>query len=537
MFDSVLLSLLPATVPLAAPQEATPPPTPSAQAPADAPAEDAEPEGPPPFLSPAEWDPTTPRGVVHNGAGATPGLTLVQPINSVHAHLIELDGTVVHTWTFDSAPGAWAYLLEDGSLLRAGREDVDPKFRGGGIGGRVQRLAPDSSLLWNYDLAHDHLWQHHDLEPLPNGNLLVIAWDRIDEADAVALGRDADWVGAAGLWLDTVLELEPVGSDGARVVWQWRAADHLVQDRDPALPNYGSPAEFPGRIDLNGDHEGAAPLSAAERARLAEQQRQLEALGYTGGVAQTTSAEEEKELAERREKLAKSGDVLHTNGIDYHPELDLIVLSTPEFNELWVIDHSTTTAEARGSSGGRYGRGGDLLWRWGNPKTYGHGTDSDQQLGYQHDPKWLATTDGSLRLTVFDNGGGHLSRGWSEVEELVLPFDAKRGFLRHEGEPFGPEAPAWRYRDEAGFYSAFISGAERLPSGNTLICSGAGGRIFEVTPAGETVWNYRSDLGGDVEPPDHAGKAPTFALFRAARYAPDHPGVLALLAARVRTAE
>ena len=80
-----------------------------------------------------------------------------------------------------------------------------------------------------------------------------------------------------------------------------------------------------------------------------------------------------------------------------------------------------------------------------------------------------------------------------------------------------------------GFYSAFISGAQRLPNGNTLICSGAAGRLFEVTREGRIVWDYRNPLGGDVDPPDHAGKAPPLALFRGARYAKDHPGVRALL--------
>jgi hypothetical protein len=37
---------------------------------------------------------------------------------------------------------------------------------------------------------------------------------------------------------------------------------------------------------------------------------------------------------------------------------------------LWVIDHQTTTAQAASHTGGRYNKGGDLLYRWGNPQTY-----------------------------------------------------------------------------------------------------------------------------------------------------------------------
>lgn len=58
------------------------------------------------------------------------------------------------------------------------------------------------------------------------------------------------------------------------------------------------------------------------------------------------------------------------NGIDYNPVLDQIALSTHNLNEWYIIDHSTTTAEAATSSGGNSGKGGDLLYRWGNPAAY-----------------------------------------------------------------------------------------------------------------------------------------------------------------------
>ena len=493
------------------------------------------PEEPPGFLSRAEWDPTTPRGVLVNDPRAMPGLTLVSPINSTLGHLLANDGSIVHTWQFDSAPGEWCELLPDGTLMRAGREDTDQRFAGGGIGGRLQRIAHDGTLLWNFDLSSDALCAHHDIAVLPNGNVLVIAWERIAKHTALANGRDPAWVGGAGLWADTVIELEPVGADDARIVWQWRSWDHVVQDFDAAKADFGDVTANAGRIDVNGDHRNQPPMSPEQKKRHAETQAQLEALGYTTGIAQSDAAPDEEALKSRRERLERSGDWLHTNAIDYLPEHDVIVLSSPEFGELWVIDHSTTIEEARGSSGGRFGRGGEILWRWGNPKTYGAGGDGDRQLEYQHDPKWLVAADGSLRLTVFDNNAGDGDAEWSAVKELVLPFDAERGFLRDEGAPFGPEEPVWSYEDRENFYSAFISGAQRLPNGHTLICSGAGGRVFEVTPSGETVWNFRNNLGGDVTPPDHAGHAPEHALFRAERYAHDHPGVVALLAAKAAT--
>jgi len=507
----------------------------------DAPTQEAAPprrDGPPGFLSRPEWDPTTPRGVLVNEAGAFPGLTFVTPLKGEKGYLLDLDGSIVHEWSFDSSPGEWAYLMDDGTLWRSARQDEDQAFGGGGIGGKLQKVAPNGTLLHDFDLASYGLCSHHDIEVLPNGNVLVIAWERIPKETAIANGRDPKHVGGAGLWPDTLLEVKPTGPTSYEIVWQWRAWDHLVQDFDETKANWGDVTN-PHRIDVNGDHRDDVPLSAAERKARAEQRAQLEALGYTTGIGSVVAETDEEEDARRATMLERSGDFMHTNSVDYLPEHDLIVISTPEFDELWVIDHSTTIEEARGSTGGRWGKGGDLLWRWGNPRTYGHGTSADRHLDYQHDPKWLVQDDGSLHLLVFNNNGGSERRAatdelfeWSVVEELVLPFDPERGFVREEGEPFGPEAPVWSYEDRGNFYSAFISGAGRLPNGNTLICSGAGGRVFEVTPDGRTVWNYRCDLGVDREAPDHAGNAPQHALFRASRYAYDHPGVRAILASK-----
>ena len=486
---------------------------------------------PPGFLSRAEWDPETPRGVLVNEPEAFDGLTLIQPINSRSAHLIELDGEIVHTWEFDSTPGEWSYLMDDGTLLRSGQEDEDPKFRGGGIGGRVQRIAPDSEVLWHHGMANEDLHSHHDLEPLPNGNLLAIAWTRKTREEAIANGRDPEHVGGAGLWTDAIFELQPQPDGGTKVVWEWHAWDHVVQDHDPDAAHYGDIVNAPQRIDVNGDHRRGRPRTRAEREAEREERAALEALGYAPGIGTAADAETEEEREERRKRLDRSGDWLHTNAVDYDAELDLVVLSVPEFGEVWVIDHSTTTEEARGWEGGRWGKGGDLLYRWGNPSRYGLGGEEDQELTYQHDPKWLRGPDGSLRLTIFDNRAERDddAPGYSRVIEIVLPFEPERGFLREPDQPFGPTEPVWSYSDPEGFYSAFISGAERLPNGNTLICSGAGGRVFEVTPDGRTVWNYRNPHGGEVEPPEHAGKAPPLALFRAARYPRDHPGIRVLL--------
>ena len=472
------------------------------------------------MMSASEANASIPRGVRIHEKGAFDGYTLFAPLNGVTVYLIDMAGEVVHSWKTDSAPGGWMYLLDDGTLLRCGREDEDPQFRGGGIGGRIQKLAPDGSVLWHYQLANENRQQHHDVQPLPNGNLLVIAWERIPAGDAVGRGRDPEKVGKVGLWPDAVLEIEPTLPKGGEIVWEWHAWDHLVQDTDPKQPNYGSIPDHPELIDINADHRDQPPMTEEKRREMEKMQKQMAALGYAGGKKEETAPD-----GKAKKRGDVTGDWLHTNSIAYCDEFDLIVLSTPKLNELWVIDHSTTTEEAASHRGGRFDKGGDLLWRWGNPRTYGAGEDADQRLFFQHDPTWLVGKTGELRVLVFNNGRGREDGDYSSVDELVLPFDPARGFAREPGQPFGPAEPAWTYSDREHFYSGFISGAQRLPNGNTLICSGAGGRLFEATRDGRIVWDYRNPFGGEIKPPEHAGNAPPLALFRGTRLSRDHSGV------------
>ena len=60
------------------------------------------------------------------------------------------------------------------------------------------------------------------------------------------------------------------------------------------------------------------------------------------------------------------------------------------------------------------------------------------------------------------------------------------------GKAFGPAKPLWHYeaKNKKDFFSSEISGAHRLPNGNTLICAGVIGNLFEVTAAGDVVWQY-----------------------------------------------
>jgi len=150
-----------------------------------------------------------------------------------------------------------------------------------------------------------------------------------------------------GIWPRIIAEIEATPPEGGNVVWEWHLWDHLFQNVDEELPNYGDPKANPHRIDINGD-------SPTEMLMDAETLEQLKALGY---VSDNTTQED------------LTSDLMHINSVAYNAELDQIVLSTPRFSKIWIIDHSTTTAEAKGSTGGRWRRSGNLLYRWGNPST------------------------------------------------------------------------------------------------------------------------------------------------------------------------
>jgi hypothetical protein len=504
--------------------------------------DDKKPAEKPPEKVDDKKEPEEPRGLKLHASGAFDGLTIIQPLRSKDVHLVDMEGNVVHTWHTDFTPGAWLLLRDDGILVRSGHKDEKTRFHGGGIGGVIQEIAWDGKVVWEYELATDGMRMHHDIEVMPNGHVLAIAWENHSAADAVARGRDADKVfEKEGLWPDAVLELKPIRPRGAEIVWSWRAWDHLVQDRDPQKPGYAALRDAPGRIDINADHRyEKKDLTPEEAKKRADLQAQMKKLGYAGGDAGDDEPKDHPKDGPPKDGPPKdgppkdgppkppepSGDFMHTNAVDYLPGEDLILLSSPHICEIFAIDHATTTTEAAGSTGGKRGKGGELLWRWGNPQNYGSGTREDRRSFYQHDSSWLPQgKDGELRVLFFNNGQGRTPKEFSSVEELVLPFTRAQGFARAEGKPFGPETPAWSYSDPEKFFSPFISGAQRLPNGDTLICEGKNGRVFEVTRDGKVVWDYLNPLGGEVEPSPQGGKAPPKALFRAVRIPRDHPGL------------
>jgi hypothetical protein len=437
---------------------------------------------------PENKTPTSPNlgqtvGLFLNTTNAFNGYTLFPPKHNTVTYLMDNHGQVVHQWKSAYEPGQTAYLLPNGHLLRAGMLRVQGGT-GGGEGGRIEEFDWDGKLIWEFDHATRNYQLHHDIKPLPNGHVLALMVERKSREEAIAAGFDPGQMRDEYLVPDAVVEIEPILPKGGRIVWEWHVWDHLIQIRDRTKANYGDVAAHPELID-------------------------------TACNGRATPAFWN-----------------HMNSLDYNAKLDQIALSVRGCNEIWIIDHSTTAKEAAGHNGGKQGKGGDLIYRWGNPAAYGRGTTSDKQLVQQHDAQWIPEgSPGAGHLTIFNNG---YDRGWSSIEEIVLPVDASGRYALEAGKTYGPAKPIWHYeaKNRTDFFSSEISGAHRLPNGNTLICAGVIGNLFEVTATGETVWQYVNPMvrGGILAQGELPGKDMRGhlwnAVFKIHRYAPDYPGLV-----------
>ncbi|WP_428560085.1 MAG: aryl-sulfate sulfotransferase [Solidesulfovibrio sp. DCME] len=366
------------------------------------------------------------------------GYVLIAPQDSTYTYLVDPDtGGVVHTWKSDYTAGLTAVLTDDGHLLRAGKVGSDYMLHG--MGGVIEEYDWDGKLVWQYFDSSDHEFQHHDFTVLPNGNILYIAAEVIPAEEAIALGRDPSQLRDGVLVADKMVEVMPVGATGGVVVWEWRAIDHIIQDNAPTKANYGDVAAHPERIDVN--YQG----------------RCLYPDGWT-----------------------------HINGVDYDAATDTILVSSRNYNELWVIDHGTTTAGAAGPAG-------DLLWRYGNPRAYRAGTAADQVLFGQHNAKWIDDgLPGAGDILVFDNGVDRPQGTYSRVLEINVPDAAAAS------PGLGDKAASivWSYvaARPTDMYSSKMSGAQRLPDGTTLVTVGDAGNLLTVSPAGATLWSYDTNL-------------------------------------------
>ncbi|NRA11879.1 MAG: aryl-sulfate sulfotransferase [Crocinitomicaceae bacterium] len=404
-------------------------------------------------------------GLIYDSGLAADGYTLFAPESNQEVYLMDNCGEIVNQWTCNEVPGKTSYFLENGNLLHAGQHSLEIRDW-------------DDNLLWEYQTTSNGISQHHDIEPLPNGNILLIVSDFKSSAELIAAGRDPNAIGN-NFKMDKILELEPVGTNGANIVWEWYFWDHLIQELDSTKANFGVVADHPELLDLN---------------------------------FQTSS----------------NSDWTHLNGIDYNTDLDQIIMSSRTISEIYIIDHSTSLAESSTDSGGNAQKGGDFLWRWGNPIVYHQGTSFDQQLFGQHDSKWVENGylhDG--KISVFNNA----LNGSSTISAVHLIEPIMSGTYNYQinANLFEPLDffSTWS-GDVLGIpmYTPKKGGANSLPNGGFMICESTKGRFIEIDEAGNVVWVYKNPSGLIIYNQFDIIPANTNQVFRAKKIPLNYPGIL-----------
>lgn len=404
------------------------------------------------------------------------GYNLIYPHNQSNVYLFNNCGELVHSWEDEPVyrPGNTAYILENGNLVKTKRHFTsavnDPIWAGGG-GETVEIRDWDNNVLHSFTLNDSLFRLHHDIVPLPNGNVLMLAWEKKTYAEAVAAGRNPNNLPNNELWSEAVLEWNPSVDS---IVWSWHLWDHLIQDFDIGKANFGVVANHPELIDINYD----------------------ESNGHK--------------------------DWLHINAIDYNPVLDQFVLSIPNFNEFWIINHAISREETQGEAG-------DILYRWGNPAVYQRGNLSHKKLFFQHGVHWLNAMalpgeEDFGRIALFNN---RVSETLSTANIVNTGVDATTKTYPATSGVFQPDDfqqiivhPA----NAEKAVSASVSSVQKLPNGNFLICSGQWGYAYELTPDNQLVWEYVVPLKAGAPVAQGVGLNLTDNLtFMMNRYAPTYP--------------
>ncbi len=368
-----------------------------------------------------------------------PGYTSYSIKNSTAAYLVDTNGTTYHTWTPLTGPTCYSTYVMPGGILWRTVTLSGTSFTGGPISGRVQKYNYSGTLLWDYTYSTTSYVSHHDICPMPNGNVLMIAYERKTASEVTAAGCSTF---SSEMWPDKIVEVQPTGATTGTVVWEWHIWDHLVQNTNSSAANY------------------------------------------------QTSIVNHPELLNINYNAQK--DWLHLNGVDYNPILDQITFSSHNLNEIYVVDHSTTTAEAASHSGGNSGKGGDILYRWGNPAAYG--ASGTQIFNVVHDGHWV-TEDcpNSGHLSGYNNKG---ISSTASCGDIFVPPVSGYNYSITSGSAYAPTT--YVKRQASGGYNSNEGSFQQLPNGNTLINMGISGYIKEYSPTGTLLWT-KTLTGGNAK--------------------------------------
>lgn len=411
-------------------------------------------------------------GLTNYRPTATDVYTLFAPAGSTLVYLIDNCGNVVHSWATSTQPGQAIAITDKGELVHTGKIDNENFAGGGSLGGRIEILDWNGTVKWRYDYSSPTHTTHHDMCLMPNGNILVMAWQLKSPAEAITAGRNPAYVSAKGLWAEQLIELKPVGADSAVVMWKWDVWDHLVQDYDSTKPNYGVVADNPDKINLNYD------------------------------------------------KLDLPGWV-HINSVDYNAELNQVMVSSRAFGEVWIINHDTGVV-GNSKSG--------LLFRYGNPAAYNRGTIYDRKFFYQHNAHWVHCGIGyDDAWMVFNNGTFRPSGEYSIVEVFMPERDATGNYRYSPADLYrSNNVRSYNSNNRYGkFFSRRVSGALLLHNGHMRVCVGSEGRFMELDGNDSIVWQYICPVGLGGKPVSQGSKPPFVAntVFNTTILYPQHPAL------------
>lgn len=361
---------------------------------------------------------------------------LITPMRQDTTYLIDRTGKLQQSWSNEGDEVLMAYLMKDGSVLRSIFTNADNGINIPGKTGKLQIIDKNNALVWEWHLDNSTQALHHDIALLPNGNILASVWEVIDFNMCVEAGRDPNKLFDNRLVIDKVIEIQPVGNNQANIIWEWSLWDHIIQDFDVNRSNYGDIADHPELFDVN--------------------------LG-AGGENYT-----------------------HVNSLNYITEFDQIIINSRTLNEFFIIDHSTSTEEARTSLGGTYGKGGDILFRWGNPVNFKTGNSNDRKITGQHDASFFKSNGQFENFLVFDNLD---NVEYSTVKAINVNISEIGNYPNVLDIGNIPSNVSWEYSSNS-ILSKLTSGCQRLRNGNILITSTAGNIIREVTMDKRVVWEY-----------------------------------------------
>ena len=260
---------------------------------------------------------------------------------SNYSFILNKSGERLWGWEFNESLGNDLKILPSAHVLGMFNYAESPIKFGGGYAGLTQIIDFNDAITWEFQYASKNFLSHHESVFLPNGDLLMLSWERVSERESRMHGVNME----GDIFPEKIIQIDTATKE---IVWQWRSWDHIVQDHDETKLSYGDVLKNKERININ----------------------------YA---------------------LRKNGDIMHANGIFYDAARDVIFVSVNHYSEVWVIDHQYNVVETSGELG-------DLIFRLGNPRAY-NDTVAPVFLDRTHTPNLVPLGyPGAGNLLLFNNG-------------------------------------------------------------------------------------------------------------------------------------